>query len=452
MIYQHSCDISIVSPGTFNYNQFKKQGKIYFMATKTKSDKREAQNPLILRCHRLMEAFAKSNDERDFYMDRTEGFLIYVDLDKPSSELQSLEKTIELHKDRYCPIPKLTFYETKKIMEGFVNEKVYDIDTKEKLLEIIQSKEARENFLEFIYDHHSELEKWQQYYQERSRIRIIEWLRQNHFHFVFEEDLEMAPAIIEKLKQHLFDKSAGKELEAARKALFSKAKTYYSNEALNPRPKRGRPPKQVQKLELEPQMTGDMFTTVPSDVRPFLYIPEISSLFDVTFSTRFESGEQMMAHRRQPTSPNVLPESLNSISQKLAAMRQLSSLENKPGASPHQSKEPLFELDPEDKAIFKKLEASSESAKINGEPRTKSAPKAHPPKPIKKMVVKSKSVKTKAASKPPSRPASKPSAKSSSKPSSKSASKPAPKSKVMLRRVVAKPFAAKQPPKKKKKK
>jgi len=37
-------------------------------------------------------------------------------------------------------------------MEGFVNEKVYDIDTKEKLLDVIQSKEARENFLEFIYD------------------------------------------------------------------------------------------------------------------------------------------------------------------------------------------------------------------------------------------------------------------------------------------------------------
>ena len=62
-------------------------------------------------------------------------------------------------------------------MEGFVNEKVYDIDTKEKLLDIIQSKEARENFLEFIYDHLTELEKWQQYYHERSRIRIIEWLR-----------------------------------------------------------------------------------------------------------------------------------------------------------------------------------------------------------------------------------------------------------------------------------
>ena len=146
------------------------------MATK----QMEAQNPLILRCNRLIEAFAKSDDERDFFLDRMEGFIFYVDIDKPEEELLVLEKELEKHKQRYCMIPKLTFYETKKIMEGFVNEKVYDIDTKEKLLDIIQSKEARENFLEFIYDHHSELEKWQQYYQERSRIRIIEWLRANN--------------------------------------------------------------------------------------------------------------------------------------------------------------------------------------------------------------------------------------------------------------------------------
>jgi len=31
----------------------------------------------------------------------------------------------------------------------------------------------------------------------------------------------------------------------AREVLVQKAKTYYSNEALNPRPKRGRPPKQT---------------------------------------------------------------------------------------------------------------------------------------------------------------------------------------------------------------
>src|ERR1700733_10295322 len=232
--------------------------------------KLEAQNPLLLRSQRLIEAFAKSDDERDFYLDRIEGFIIYIDLDKPESDLKNLEKELQASDNRYCLIPKFTFYETKKIMEGFVNEKVYDIDTKEKLLDIIQSKDARENFLEFIYDHHSELEKWQLYYQERSRIRIIEWLRNNHFHFVFEEDLDMSKNLLEKVKTELFQSKASKEVLTARKSIFAKAKTYYSNEALNPRPKRGRPPKQAIKSEVESQITTDIYTTVPSEVFPFL--------------------------------------------------------------------------------------------------------------------------------------------------------------------------------------
>jgi len=150
----------------------------------TKERKPQAQQPLILRAHRLMEAFAKSDDERDFYLDRIEGFILYVDLDKSESELEALEKELAENSTRYCFIPKLTFYEAKKIMEGFVNEKVYDIDTKEKLLDIIQSKEARSNFLEFLNDHHAEQEKWQLYYQERSIFHINEWLRQNRFDFV----------------------------------------------------------------------------------------------------------------------------------------------------------------------------------------------------------------------------------------------------------------------------
>jgi hypothetical protein len=283
--------------------------------------KQEAQNPLILRCHRLMEAFAKSDDERDFYIDRLEGFLIYVDLDKPQTELDALEEELHQNADRYCAIPKLTFYEIKKIMEGFVNEKVYDIDTKEKLLDIIQSKEARENFLEFIYDHHAEQEKWQQFYQERSRIRIIEWLRQNHFHFVFEEDLDLPKLLIEKLKQALFQQKVGKDIQNARKTLVTKAKTYYSNEALNPRPKRGRPPKQAVKPDIEPQITLDIYTTVPPSIRPFLFTPEISatSAFSV-FSSKFDTEEDLLTSRR-----HLLSDTDASLSQKLASLRALSS-------------------------------------------------------------------------------------------------------------------------------
>lgn len=291
------------------------------MATK-KNHRLEAQNPLILLCNRLMEAFAKSDDERDFYLDRQEGFIIYVDLDKPTEDLEVLENELEKNADRYCLIPKLTFYETKKIMEGFIQEKVYDIDTKEKLLDIIQSKEARENFLEFIYDHHSELEKWQSYYQERSRIRIIEWLRANHFHFVFEEDLEFPAMLLEKLKRELFQTKVGKDILTARKTLVAKSKTYYSNEALNPRPKRGRPPKQALKAEVERQVSTDIYTTVPSGLLGFLFTPDLTNASSATFSSKFGNEEDLFINRRAPIDFDL---NGGSIDQKLAALRSLST-------------------------------------------------------------------------------------------------------------------------------
>lgn len=364
---------------------------------KSKPDKNkpEAQNPLILRCHRLMEAFAKSDDERDFYIDRVEGFLVYVDIDKPQVELEALEEEIKQSGDRYCLIPKLSFYETKKIMEGFVNEKVYDIDTKEKLLDIIQSKEARENFLEFIYDHHSEQEKWQQFYQERSRIRIIEWLRLNHFHFVFEEDLDLPRMVIEKLKQSLFQSKVGKDVLNARKALVAKAKTYYSNEALNPRPKRGRPPKQAAKPEIEPQITTDIFTTVPANVRPFLFTPDInsSSTFSV-FSSKFE--DENSPQRR------LFGES-DSLQQKLASLRSLSSrwmnveekTPHKKETTPYDAFEGGFNDSDED-------EDDEDDLEIETKPKSKAKPIKTPKKALTKKVEKPKAkikAKEKAAEK-----------------------------------------------------
>ncbi len=283
-----------------------------------------AQNPLILRYHRLLDAFAKSDDERDFYLDKTEGFILYVDLDKGIKELEDLEQELKEHSGRYCLIPKMTFYETKKFMEGFVNEKVYDIDTKEKLLDIIQSKEARENFIEFIYDHLTELEKWQQYYIERSRIRVIEWLRSQNVQFVFEEDLELNRHLVEKLKRHLFDVKVPKDVQAAREPLFLKAKTYYSNEALNPRPKRGRPPKQVPKVEIEPQMTSDLYTTVPTPVRMFLYLPDIATATSVTFSAKFDTEAQLLANLRGSSRVKV-DSKLQALSERLESLRHISS-------------------------------------------------------------------------------------------------------------------------------
>lgn len=290
----------------------------------TKLEYPEAKNPLILRFHRLMDAFAKSDDERDFYLDKVEGFILLVDLDKSKEELDALEKEFVEHGSRYLLIPKMTFYETKKFMEGFVNEKVYDIDTKEKLLDIIQSKEARENFLEFIYDHLTELEKWQQFYVERSRIRIIEWLRSYGIRFVFEEDLDLTKNLIEKLKKHLFDKKVPRDVATARDLIDGKAKTYYSNEALNPRPKRGRPPKQIPKVEMEPQVTLDLYTTVVPAARHFLYLPEITNASAVTFSSRFDTEAELLASLRGSSRVKV-DEKLQALSERLESLRHISS-------------------------------------------------------------------------------------------------------------------------------
>jgi len=278
-----------------------------------------------------MDAFAKSDDERDFYLDKVEGFLIYIDLDKGIEELEALDKELQANKSRYGLLPKMTFYEIKKFMEGFIHEKVYDIDTKEKLLDMISQKEARENFLEFIYDHLSELEKWQLYYQERSRIRIIEWLRsqqvdgpfQNNW-FVFEEDLDLNKSVVEKVKRNQFETKVPKDVQQVRDILSAKARTYYQHEATHPKAKRGRPPKQVVKVEMEPQVSVDIYTQVPSVCRAFLYIPDITSAASVTFSSKFESEEHLLSTLRG--NPRLaVNEKLEALSARLDSLRSLST-------------------------------------------------------------------------------------------------------------------------------
>lgn len=281
------------------------------------------QNSLILRVHRLIDAFSKSDDERDFYLDRVEGFIVYVDLDKDEDDLQKLYKELEENAERYILIPKLTFYEIKKIMETFIHEKIYDIDTKEKFLETIQSKDAREQFLEFIYDHEAELEKWQQFYLERSRIRIIEWLRNNNFQFVFEEDLDFPKHTLEQLKLHLFDVKVSKEVAQARQVLASKSKTYYSSEALNPRPKRGRPPKQSAKVESESFISNDIYTQVPTVVRRFLYLPDITAS-SLIFSEKYDTEEDFLKHFRGNSRGDELNQ-LKNLSDRFESLKELSS-------------------------------------------------------------------------------------------------------------------------------
>lgn len=279
-------------------------------------------SPLILRSLRLISVFAKADDERDYYLDKEEGFVVLTDLDSPQMELDALAAELEAHSNRYRPVPKLTNYETRKFMEGFTNEKVYDIDTKEKLLELIGGTDAREQFLEFLHENHVELDKWLTYLQERFRIRVIQWLRGGEIQFVFEEDLDLPLPMIEKLKSSQRQAKVARDLSGARKTLQAKAATYYSPEALNPRPKRGRPPKNVQKVEVEQQFSGDLYTNVPAPVRPFLYIPDMETVTLATFSSRHDTEEAFIASLRD--SQRTQTADSDELSQKLATLRSLS--------------------------------------------------------------------------------------------------------------------------------
>ncbi|WP_108624383.1 UPF0158 family protein [Candidatus Similichlamydia epinepheli] len=281
----------------------------------------QAQNPLILRFNRLMDAFAKSDDERDYFLDRVEGFIIYMDLDKEQEEIDALLLELNESRERYYLIPKLTFYEQKKLMEGFIHEKVYDIDTREKLLDIIGSRDPRENFLEFLLDHHSEHDKWQQYYQDKFRIRITEWLRENDFDFVFEEDLELSNNVIEKIKRHLFNTKIPKDLSEIRQSLRTKAQVYYSSEALNPRPKRGRPPKQIVKVEVEKPASADIYSTLSPSICSFLYVPDFNTASEVTFSSKFGSQDELITNFKSSQKAQSSLSQLEDLSKRLATIR-----------------------------------------------------------------------------------------------------------------------------------
>lgn len=134
----------------------------------------------------------------------------------------------------------------------------------------------------------------------------------------------MPRILVEKLKTHLFDPKVPKDIAAARQALIAKAKTYYSNEALNPRPKRGRPPKQVAKVEVETQLSSDLYTHVPNTCRRFLYLPNITSASSITFSEKFDTEEEFLAHL-QGSGRSQSDSQLEALSKKFASLRQLSS-------------------------------------------------------------------------------------------------------------------------------
>ena len=135
--------------------------------------------------------------------------------------------------------------------------------------------------------------------------------------------MELPVPTVDKCKSTLFQAKVSRDVAQTRKILANKAETYYSSEALNPRPKRGRPPKHVAKVEVELQYANDAYQTVQPGVRPFLFIPDITSLSDVTFSSKHESEEAFKASLQSAREGGI--SELDELAKKLAALRNLSN-------------------------------------------------------------------------------------------------------------------------------
>ena len=173
---------------------------------------------------------------------------------------------------------------------------------------------------------------------------------------------------------------------------------YYSNEALNPRPKRGRPPKQAAKPDIEPQVTLDLYTTIVPVVRPFLFAPEINpaSAFSV-FSAKFDSEEELLVSRR--SSPE---DAETSLSQKLASLRALSSKWIETPKAPVKGEEFLDdEMDEDDED---EEEDDFESLKSKSNPKLASKSKADSAKPKAKAPVIKQKIPKKSPAIIPKRP------------------------------------------------
>ena len=196
--------------------------------------------------------------------------------------------------------------------------------------------------------------------------------------------------------------------QTARKVLATKAKTYYSSEALNPRPKRGRPPKQTAKLDIEPQVSVDIYTQVSAVVRPFLFIPDISSATGATFSSKFESEGDLLATRRlQMDMDRDL--TLENLNKKLASLRDLSGKLVEKGIpvplngtiAVKSSDLSLFESlgDEDEDDEDEDLSFDEDSDKVSAKP-SKGKAKATPPKKAAAAPVKKAQTPSSAAKKP----------------------------------------------------
>ncbi|MBN2790043.1 MAG: hypothetical protein JXR69_07625 [Candidatus Delongbacteria bacterium] len=120
----------------------------------------------------VIEEWSSDVEDDDMYHEK-----IY----SPTDELDEKEliKRVRFTKqDDYEPIPTVTTSEMKKIVEEYLETQTdYDEDLKMAIMTSIKNIPSFEEIEETLLKHISDKEKWNNFYQETIKNRVVSWLK-----------------------------------------------------------------------------------------------------------------------------------------------------------------------------------------------------------------------------------------------------------------------------------
>lgn len=236
------------------------------------------KNVFIVKNTRLVDVFIKSDEDHDFYFDAETGAIFYVDLTSDEDKLEELYNFLLKFPKRLFLFPKMTEYERRKIVEAFLHGKVNDLDVSEKVSRELDFLGYESKVIDILKEYGTEIEKWTAFFSEKMRVMSIEWLNKvikmndvKPFSYVFEEDIIQ---YMDRDKIVAFKESMGSKNEnisSIREDLIEFSKIYFEHEIIDPKPKRGRPPKGKKNSSSEIIPIPDMYLAYDSVLRGFIY-------------------------------------------------------------------------------------------------------------------------------------------------------------------------------------
>lgn len=238
------------------------------------------KNVLIIKATRCVDALIKSDEDNDFYLDVKTGAFLYVDLHADEDSMKHLESFIEKEDNKTLfLLPKMTEYGKKKIIEEFVHDKVSDLEVSEKLINEIATLGYETRLMEVFREYPTEHDKWNLFFSEKMRSLAVVWLNEIiekvfsviDLRYVFEEDVSK---FLDYEEIVLFKENPEvntKDIKNIKSRLLEFSKIYKQPEIINPKPKRGRPPKGKKIGVVENVIIPDMYITYDSVIRSFVY-------------------------------------------------------------------------------------------------------------------------------------------------------------------------------------